>query len=402
MKVSFIMPHLSHGSPGSFFRPYEIAKRLSKFQIEHTFFSPFSQDVRLYNEISMQKISGFSDSVDSLYSMLRKLIYNSNLSKFIPYDKMVEKLARKIVNGIKNNLGSTDIFQGELIVGSLASVILAQKFNKKSIIDIHNIWPLELVEDGFLKEDDKRFKQLMKLEKFVIDNCDGIIVVNDFMKNFIIEKLDADSKKIVIVPPGGENLINEDLQKLNLRRLNYKKIIYAGLVNKREHVDLFVKSIPKIQNKFKNLDFIISKQGEEVKNITKLCKNLSINPSFYWYESRMEARKFFTDCYLGVLPSNDNITRKLGTPLKLLEYLSLGLPVVANDVGSWSKEIEQNNLGLLCKDDPDDFAEKIITLVDDHKLYEKLQQNTLHAIENEFNWNTIIKEKLVPFYKKIC
>jgi len=110
MKVSFIMPHLSHGSPGSFFRPYEIAKRLSKFQIEHTFFSPFSHDVRLYNEVSMQKISGFSkNSTDSLYSILRKLIYNSNLSKLIPYDKMIEKLARKIVSGIENNLNSTDI-----------------------------------------------------------------------------------------------------------------------------------------------------------------------------------------------------------------------------------------------------------------------------------------------------
>jgi len=141
MKISFIMPHLSYGSPGSFFRPYEIAKRLSKFQIEHTFYSPFSQDVKYYDDISMQKIPGFSEkSANSFYSILRKLIYNYNLSKFIPYDNMVEKLAQKIVNGIEKNLDSPDIFQGELVVGSLASVILAQKFNKKSIIDIHNIF----------------------------------------------------------------------------------------------------------------------------------------------------------------------------------------------------------------------------------------------------------------------
>jgi glycosyltransferase involved in cell wall biosynthesis len=402
MKISFIIPHLSHGSPGSFFRPYEMAKRLSQFQIDHSFYTPFEQDVKSYDDISIKKIPGFPEnSTNKMYSIFRKLIYNSSLSRFVPYDSMVEKLSKKIVNGIERDQDSTDIFQGELIVGSLAAIKLAQKFNKKSIIDIHNIWAIELVEDGFLKETSSRFKELMKLEKYTIDNSDGIIVVNEYMKNFIIEKFDADSKKIVVVPPGGEHLLHGGLSTINSERFREKKIIYAGLVNKREHVDLFVESIPKIQEKSKNTHFVISQQGEEIQNIQKLCTTLSLKPFFYWNDSREEARNFFKTCYLGILPSNDNISRKLGTPLKLLEYMSLGLPVVANDVGSWCKEIQENHLGLLCSNDPADMAEKILTFVEDQTFYEKIQKNILNSIENRFNWNVILKEKLVPFYNKI-
>ena len=153
MKISFIIPHLSHGSPGSFFRPYEMAKRLSQFQIDHSFYTPFEQDVKSYDDISIKKIPGFPEnSTNKMYSIFRKLIYNSSLSRFVPYDSMVEKLSKKIVNGIERDQDSTDIFQGELIVGSLAAIKLAQKFNKKSIIDIHNIMKKDKVMMKYIKK----------------------------------------------------------------------------------------------------------------------------------------------------------------------------------------------------------------------------------------------------------
>jgi glycosyltransferase involved in cell wall biosynthesis len=227
---------------------------------------------------------------------------------------------------------------------------------------------------------------------------DGIIVVNEFMREYLETKLNADSNKIVIIPSGGESLVdNTDEQKIPKE----KKIIYAGLVNSYEHVDLFVKSIPYVYSKHPDSKFIISEKGSDIKNIKNLCKTLPTRPEFYWFKSRRDARNLLKKCYVAILPSTNNVVRKLGTPLKLLEYMSLGIPIVANGIGSWSKLIEDEKIGMLTDDDPQEFANGICTLIEDEKMYRNIQNNMIKLIKEKFNWKTNVEGMLLPFYEKL-
>ena len=403
MKVAIVVTQLSQDSPGSFYRPYEMAKELSKLGILNQILTPFSTDIQNFHDVSMKLIPTIAGKLmlsDFAYRSIRKIVYNKRLSNIISYDKFLQSSSEKIAIGLEKCLDERpEILQGEQEVAALACIKIGKKIGVPVVADIHNIWPEELVATGYLKRESNAFKNLMKLEKSIVENADGIISVNEFMKEYLISQFDVDPHKISIIPPGGQVLFDID-EKLRLKSQT-KKVIYGGLVNPREHVDLFVKSMPYVHSKSPSTKFILSKKGESAKEIKSLCNSLNLKPDFYWFQSRDKARKLFKSCYIGILPSKNDIARKLGTPLKLLEYISNGLPVVANDIGSWCNIIKENKIGILTDDNPKDFAYGICTLLEDKELYQEIQQNILKLLNEKYNWKISIQNILLPMYKKL-
>jgi len=59
----------------------------------------------------------------------------------------------------------------------------------------------------------------------------------------------------------------------------------------------------------------------------------------------------------GVLPFPDNEWWSVSSPIKLMEYLALGIPVVASDIPANRQVLEMTGSGILCRpDDPIDLA----------------------------------------------
>ncbi|RZD38580.1 MAG: hypothetical protein CXT78_14830 [Thaumarchaeota archaeon] len=404
MNVRFVVTHLSHGSPGSFYRPYEMAKQLQYHNIDAKIFTPSEEDVKNIRDVPMMMLPNIGQKFKITnfgYHAMRKFVYNKFLSNIIPYDKLLISLSNKISKSLEKSLDANiDIIQGEQEVAALASIKVGKKLGIPVTVDIHNIWPEELVTTGHIKRNSNVFKNLMNLEQEIVDNADHIIVVNDFMKNYVISNFKTDQNKLTIIPPGGEIIYNNP-EKINQSRFMNKKIIYSGLVNPREHVDLFIKSMPIISKKHLNTKFIVAEKGESINEIKNLCKKLSVKPNFYWFESRDKARSLLKECYVATLPSKNDIGRKLGTPLKLLEYMSNGLPVVANDVGSWCDIIHDEKIGILTKDNPKDFADGINTLIEDEKMYVRMQNNMINLMNRKFSWKLHVEQLLLPLFKKI-
>jgi len=402
LNTAFLITHISYESPGSFYRPYELAKHLIKMGEEATIYTPFRENLK-NSDVPIHTIPISTPKIFSnfIYHSMRKLLYNKKLSKIIPYDKILLSSSKKLEQSLtKMQLNNFDIFQGEQEVASLAAVNLGRKFDMKIVVDIHNIWPEELVSTGHIKKTSEVFHNLMNIEKYILENSDGIIAVNEFMKEYLISTFNIEKSKIKIIPPGGELLL-----KLNHKKQFTEKeinVIYAGLVNTREHVDLFVKSIPYVLKQFPQTKFIISERGEDINKIKQLCNSLKINPNFYWFKSRDEARNLIKKCDIGILSSIDDIGRKLGTPLKLLEYMSFGIPIVANDVGSWCKIINDEKIGILTKDEPEDFAQGICNLIKNKETYQIMKKNSIKLLEEKFSWKIHVEKSLLPFYHHLC
>ena len=404
MNIDFVITHLSHGSPGSFYRPYELLKELIIQGNNGQLLTPFVQDVNTINEVPIQLIPNITKKYvpqNFAYNNLRKILYNKTLSKFLPYDKFLIYSAKKIEDNIRKNLSdSPDIIQAEQEVAGLACLNLSKEFKIPLVIDFHNIWAEELVSMGYIKRDSEQFKNLIQIDQKLIDGADGIIVVSDYMKEYFISNFKVDKNKICIIPPGGKTLYS-NIEEINSIRFKSKKIIYSGLINPREHVDLFVKSIPYIQKKNPEVEFLLSDKGESLKEIKNICTSLKINPTFAWHESLEKAREFLKFSYLGALPSMDNVPRKLGTPLKLFEYMSNSIPVVANNIGSWCDIIEKYQIGILTDDDPEKFGGEINFLIKNEDLYLKMQKNISNLLNEKFSWQKHVKSILIPFYERL-
>ncbi len=251
---------------------------------------------------------------------------------------------------------------------------------------------------GHLDRGSATFDKLLAIERSIAEKADHTIVVSDFMKDYLVSTLGAEAARVTVVPPGGEVLADASVSPPGTLS-GPRRVVYAGLVDPRAHVDLLVRSIPIVARRQPAVEFLIAQQGESVRDIKALCRSLAVTPRFYWFSSRRDARALLASCHVGALPSRDDLGRKLGTPIKLLEYMSHGLPVVANDIGSWCGVIRRHSIGILTRDDPESFAGGICALLDSPLLHATLRRNMLALVREDFSWAAHVERLLLPLYQ---
>lgn len=78
-----------------------------------------------------------------------------------------------------------------------------------------------------------------------------------------------------------------------------------------------------------------------------------------------------------------------GTRLKILTSLALGLPVVTTSVGSEGLELGEHD-GVLVEDDPARFAQRVVQILRDRDLQQRLARAGRAAVEEHYDWGRIL------------
>jgi len=88
-------------------------------------------------------------------------------------------------------------------------------------------------------------------------------------------------------------------------------------------------------------------------------------------------------------------------PVKMFEYMSAGIPVIASDFPLWREIIAGNDCGLLVNPlKPAEIAHAIDTLISNPTMARRMGENGRRAVEATYNW-PMEEKKLLAFYDDI-
>ena len=101
-----------------------------------------------------------------------------------------------------------------------------------------------------------------------------------------------------------------------------------------------------------------------------------------------------------LLPFPETVYNVGRWPNKVGLYMSLERPVVTNPYGDIKALIEDHQVGLAADATAEDFAEKIITLLEHPEFARQLGHNGRKAAETAYNWKSLVV-RLEEFYARI-
>lgn len=370
----------------------ELAKSLLKINVEPIVFSPYEETRTTKDGVKVVKVPTLFSSIkmeDTFYYATRRAYYNRALQK------LIIKLSTKLLNGriqLSSKLHELfkkfdlDVLQAEQDNAALSLLSMRSKLDLPIVLDLHGIWSEELLAANAIEVGSGEWIELQGLMRHIVNNVDLTVSLSDPMKDYVLSNYGVDSSHVVVIPPGGRVLLDKYVE----RPMPWK-VVYAGIVSYRKHVDLFVRSIRYVKARTANVEFYITRKGDLLSSIQSLSQRLKVNSNFFWFKNFDQTLQFLTSCHVGVHPSTSDTSARLSMPSKLFDYLSVGLPVVANDVGGWTEIVKTNNLGIVTSDDPKDFAAGITEFLENPEEIAKCGRRGIELIKNKYNWDNSAK-----------
>jgi glycosyltransferase involved in cell wall biosynthesis len=175
-----------------------------------------------------------------------------------------------------------------------------------------------------------------------------------------------------------------------------------GFSSADSHLDMEIvmESLVIVAKKYPSIKLIIT--GQAKKEIFDLVKKNSLQDRviFSGYLSTEDYPWYLGCADLFLLPMADRPYNHGRWPNKMGDYLSIGRPTVSNPVGDIKTLFENHEIGLLAEWNPEDFAEKIIYILDHPEVSRKFSENAREVARTEYDWG-ILARRAEDFYYKI-
>jgi len=397
--VGILVTHPPDQSLGTTKRLSGLAEGLRARGVELTLFSPYPIRPRWWTSGSFVhvargpgggRIIGFVRLLEAIayyrWSWARRLAFRNPGA----LRSGILQLSRDLVSAIRRH--NIDILQAEQQVAAAAACLVGRSLKIPVIADIHNLWSAELLEEGAGRTGNNFVETVRDVERFIAREADGIFVPRDELKEYFVDQLRRNPNSIWILPTGGRRLSSYPA----LNPLPYR-IIYAGSVSRWSLLKPVVIACSLMRRRGLQVILMVTKKGEMLASLRKYAKDFGITLDMFWCADPNDYYKLLASCHVGIVAWNDSLSRSMGTPGKLFDYLSVGLPVIAIGSGGWLDIVKRFNIGVVARKEPREIADELYNLLTNESRRLQLGSNALALVEGQFSWDSIAMEALKGF-----
>jgi len=212
-----------------------------------------------------------------------------------------------------------------------------------------------------------------------------ILVSNNDTKKIIIDEYNVSAKNIAIIPNG----VDLSMFKTSIKK-NPKKIIFAGAMYYHRGLDVLLESIPLVVKEIPDAKFVLLGSGNEMDKLKEIVSKNKLDDSveFKGWIKRDNIPKNISDASIGIGPLRLTEVTSRALPIKVLEYMAVSLPVIAQK-GTLPNDVLQNEKNGFFIENHTELAEKIILLLNEPKKVENMGTYSLKLVQ-KFSWDQVV------------
>jgi len=233
------------------------------------------------------------------------------------------------------------------------------------VLDVHDLMP-ELYASKFKAGESHWVIRVIKaVERWSIGFADRAIAVHDPHRNALVGRVKDGEKLSVLMNLPDPAIFSHRGEPPKSTKFN---LIYHGMVGSRHGLDVAVRAVAKARHEVPELELQVFGDGDYFPRIRELVAELGVENEVRLEQGLVPVEKLLPvirDAHVGIVPLLDDPFTRYMLPVKLLEYVAVGVPVIASATATICSYFDERTVCLSVPGDPDDLAARIVDLYRD-------------------------------------
>jgi glycosyltransferase involved in cell wall biosynthesis len=225
-------------------------------------------------------------------------------------------------------------------------------------------------------------------EQICARHADGVASVSH---NLLELRKRQGARQIVVVPNGVDYNLFEKAQQ---KRDHPPTLLYMGTLADGWGADLPIMALPIIMKRIPKIRYMIMGTGPDKPQLRAMVSDLGLDECvhFLGIQEYEHLPYFLAEADLGVAISRDNEFRRYACPLKVVEYMAAGLPVIGSKFGETQFIIEGANAGKTVEFSVQAFASAVIDLLTHQSEYNLHSANAI-SFAKAYDWEQLLNQE---------
>jgi PEP-CTERM/exosortase A-associated glycosyltransferase len=270
------------------------------------------------------------------------------------------------------------------------------------IYEVRTFWEDAAVNNGTFAEGSLRYRVSRALESVVLRRAHRLVSICEGIRSEIISRGIAPGR-VAMVPNGVDPEWFEPRTRATdlAERLGFGKgplFGYIGSFSRYEGLAFLIEAMPDLLARFPEAKLLLVGGGRDEEAVRAAARKVGPAVFLPGRVPQEQVRGFYTLLDVFVLPRRRIRLTELVTPLKPLEAMAMGIPVLASDIGGHAELVSDGETGLLFKaESRESLVEQASRLGRDAQLRGQLGAAGRRWVEAERTWERIVARYLAIY-----
>jgi glycosyltransferase involved in cell wall biosynthesis len=254
------------------------------------------------------------------------------------------------------------------------------------VLDVHDLMP-ELYASKFRSGESHWVIRLIKVvERWSIGFADRAIAVHDPQRRALVGRVQNEQKFSTLMNLPDPALFSPRSEPPRSTKF---KLIYHGMVGSRHGLDVAVRAVALARHDIPELELQVFGDGDYFPRVRELVHELGVEDNVRLEQGLVPVENLLPairEASVGIVPILDDSFTRFMLPVKLLEYVAVGVPVIASSTDTIRAYFDERTVCLCAPGDPDDLAACIVDLYRDSAKREAFAA-AARAFNTEHGWD---------------
>jgi PEP-CTERM/exosortase A-associated glycosyltransferase len=315
---------------------------------------------------------------------------------------LMRRLASRIIQ-VARTEKSEVIHAHSPSLNGLPALWAGRRLGLPVIYEVRTFWEDAAVNNGSFGATSLRYRLSRRLETVVLRRAHRVVAICEGIRSEVISR-GIPVSRVAVAP----NAVDGEWLTSRVRASELAAQLglgagpvfgYIGSFSRYEGLLFLIEAMPDILVRFPGARLLLVGGGRDEEAVREAAQRAGVAVVMAGRVPQEQVRDFYSLIDVFVLPRRRIRLTELVTPLKPLEAMALGIPVLASDIGGHAELVNDGETGLLFKaESSESLVEQASRLARDPALRTQLGAAGRRWVESERLWDRIVARYL-PLYE---